>query len=138
LYTEHHLVARRYRPAHRGKVAALKLPDKGYLGGKRPVLAAWIRLGILIPLTLFAASMVLLGATNVGLPRFRPQVLFVLIVLGFCYWLYASVAIFHCALNEKRHPWLGGVMIFLMPFQAYGVIRGLFGNVEAILSLVGT
>ena len=119
-------------------MAVLRLPDRGYLGGRRSVLAAWVRLGILIPLMLFAGSMVVLGITNAGFPGVRPQVLFILILLGFCYWLYASVAIFHCALNEKRHPWLGGVMIFLVPFQAYGVIRSVLVNVGAILSLVGT
>ena len=125
------------RPALRGKMAVLRLPDRGYLGGRRSVLAAWVRFGILIPLMLFAGSMALLGITNAGFPGVRSQVLFVLILLGFCYWLYASVAIFRCALNEKRHPWLGGVMIFLVPFQAYGVIRSVFGNVGSILSLVG-
>lgn len=114
----------------------MKLPVEGFLGGKKPVLTAWVQLGIVIPLLLFTVSMVLIGLTGANFPEYRARLLFTLIVLGIGYWLYASVAVFHCALNEKRNTWLGGAMLFLVPFQAYGVIRMLLDNVDAILGLI--
>jgi len=101
------------------------------------VLLAWVQLGLFIPVLIFAGIMPLLGVLNNSFPGYKPQALFVLILLGFGYWLYASLAIFHCALKEKRNNWLGGAMLFLVPFQAVAVIRALLGNVQAILGLVG-
>jgi hypothetical protein len=115
----------------------MRWPGKGYLGGQRSVLHALVRLGMLIPLFLFAGSILLLGIANVCIPQWKTPLLFTMMLVGLGYWGYASAAIFHCALNEQRNTWLGGALLFLVPFQALGVIRGLIGSTDAILGLVG-
>jgi hypothetical protein len=109
----------------------------GYLGGQRSVLRALVRLGMLIPIYLFSGSILLLGIINAYIPQWKTPILFTIMLVGLGYWVYASAAIFHCALNERRNTWLGGALLFLVPFQAFGVIRGLIGSTDAILGLVG-
>jgi hypothetical protein len=130
-------VRRKHYILHQGIHEAVKISERGFLGGNRPVLMAWVRLGLFIPVLIFAGSTALLGVLNTSFPEYQPQALIMLILLGFGYWLYASLAIFHCALKEKRNTWLAGALLFLVPFQAVAVIRALLGNIQAILGLVG-
>ena len=110
---------------------------KDYFLGKRSALKAAVRLGLLLPLCLAAGGILLLGVTSQYLPSGRAPALFGLLLTGLAYWAWASTAIFVCALNEERHTWFAGMLLFLVPFQAVGVVRVLAGNLDALLGLVG-
>lgn len=109
--------------------------QKGFLGGKQPVLMAVLRLGVLLPLGLFAGSIVLLSGVNSFAPGLRPALMLVLLAAWLIAWLYASLSIFRCALNEEKNTWLAGMLLFLVPFLGWGVVSGVVNNLDGIIGL---
>lgn len=119
-----------------GRKADRNCVQDGFLQGRRTALEAALHLGVLLPLFLFAGSVLLLGVVGAIAQSIRPQALFVLILFWIAAWIYASFSIFRCALNEQKHTWFAGALLFIVPFQAWGVVTGLINNVEGILGLL--
>jgi hypothetical protein len=118
-----------------GNPLSMRLTDRGYLSGERSALRAAVRLGVILPLILSFASVVSLGVINRVAPQWQSNAVLMLIILWLISWLYASVAIFRCALNERKNTWFAGVLLFVVPFIAWSVISGLFRNLDGVLFL---